>query len=99
MSDPHTIHLEESDSKGRFFMRAGLGRDDPEMTFSKAGDTMIIIDHTHVPESMKGTGVGVKLVTAAVEHARKNKVRIVPLCPFAAAQFRKHPEWHDVLNT
>ncbi|MEQ6202270.1 N-acetyltransferase [Sulfitobacter sp. HNIBRBA2951] len=24
--------------------------------------------------------------------------RIVPLCPFAASQSRKHPEWADVLN-
>ena len=24
--------------------------------------------------------------------------RILPLCPFAAAQFRRHPEWADVLD-
>ncbi|MGN6584516.1 MAG: GNAT family N-acetyltransferase, partial [Rhizobiaceae bacterium] len=23
---------------------------------------------------------------------------IIPLCPFAAAQFRRHPEWADVLK-
>ncbi|RUX21414.1 N-acetyltransferase, partial [Mesorhizobium sp. M2A.F.Ca.ET.037.01.1.1] len=24
--------------------------------------------------------------------------KIIPLCPFANAQFRRHPEWADVLK-
>ncbi|HJO49629.1 MAG TPA: N-acetyltransferase [Sulfitobacter pontiacus] len=29
---------------------------------------------------------------------REQSKKIVPLCPFAASEFRKHPEWADVLN-
>ena len=68
-----------------------------EMTFSKAGTGRIIIDHTGVPKELGGMGVGVALVKRAVEDARKNGVKIIPLCPFAKAQIQKHPEWQDVL--
>jgi uncharacterized protein len=68
------------------------------MTYSKLGDNAIIIDHTEVPEFFKGRGIGLKLVTRAVEDARGSGKKILPLCPFAAAQFRKHAaEWADVL--
>ncbi|MBA3516700.1 MAG: N-acetyltransferase, partial [Rhizobiales bacterium] len=30
--------------------------------------------------------------------ARGEDFKIYPLCPFAAAQFRKHPEYGDVLS-
>ena len=69
-----------------------------EMTFSRTGQHMIIIDHTEVPDAFRGQGVGLKLVTRAVEDARAQGKTIIPLCPFANAQFRRHPEWADVLN-
>ncbi|MCU0830011.1 MAG: GNAT family N-acetyltransferase [Rhizobiaceae bacterium] len=67
------------------------------MTFSKLGDTAIIIDHTEVPDAFKGMGIGAKLVARAVADARAQGIKILPLCPFAAAQFKKHAaEWADV---
>ncbi|MCA8902498.1 MAG: N-acetyltransferase [Hyphomonas sp.] len=68
-----------------------------EMTFSKAGASRLIIDHTGVPKELGGRGVGVALVKRAVEDARAAGIRIIPLCPFAKAQIEKHPEWQDVL--
>ncbi|PCH50339.1 MAG: GNAT family N-acetyltransferase [Hyphomicrobiales bacterium] len=91
------ITLEETETKGRYVYQEA-GRPEAEMTFSKAGEHMLIIDHTGVPEAYKGEGVGRRLVTRAVEDARKNKKKILPLCPFAAAEFRKHPDWADVLS-
>jgi len=67
------------------------------MTFSKAGTTRLIIDHTGVPKELAGRGVGVELVRRAVEDARAAGIKIIPLCPFAKAQIEKHPEWQDVL--
>ena len=69
-----------------------------EMTYSRAGDGLIIIDHTEVPAALRGRKVGERLVRQAVDDARRDKVVIVPLCPFAKAQFDRHPEWHDVLR-
>ncbi|MEZ4320954.1 MAG: GNAT family N-acetyltransferase [Myxococcota bacterium] len=95
MSD---VKREESGSKGRYTFRVD-GGPEAEMTYSKAGEHLIIIDHTGVPDAYRGQGVGVKLVTQAVEDARASVTKILPLCPFAAAQFRKHPEWADVLSS
>ncbi|MCV0381587.1 GNAT family N-acetyltransferase [Nitratireductor sp.] len=95
MSDIGPIMLEEEGSKGRYVYRAE--GHEAEVTFSKVGTSQIIIDHTGVPDAFRGQGVGLALVTRAVEDARRNGVKVRPLCPFAAAQFRRHPEWSDVL--
>lgn len=95
MSDE--IKLEETSSKGRYFLTAP-GGEVAEMTFSRTGAHLIIIDHTGVPDAFRGQGAGLRLVTRAVEDARASGTKIIPLCPFAAAQFRKHPDWADVLN-
>ena len=91
------IQHTSSDSKGRYAVSAPEGGQ-AYMTYSRAGDTLMIIDHTEVPEALRGKGYGAALVERAVTDAREAGVKIVPLCPFAAAQFRRHTEWHDVLS-
>ena len=92
------IELEDNGSKGRYFLRAPTG-EEAEMTFTRIGEHQIIIDHTEVPEAFRGQGAGVRLVTRAVEDARAAGKKIIPLCPFANAQFKRHAEWADVLKT
>lgn len=97
MSDELTIVLEDNGSKGRYVVKGPDGSE-AEMTFSKVGEKQIIIDHTGVPDAFRGQGVGAKLVARAVEDARAAGKTIIPLCPFAASQFKRHPEWADVLK-
>lgn len=68
------------------------------MTYSRASPVLLIIDHTVVPDTLRGRGVGQALVLRAVEDARRENFRIIPLCPFAKAQFDRHAEWRDVLS-
>ncbi len=68
-----------------------------ESTYTMAGPEKLIIDHTHVDDSLRGTGKGAELVQAIVEHARENGLKILPLCPFARVMFQKKgDEWADV---
>lgn len=67
-----------------------------EMTYSKAGSDKIIIDHTEVDESQKGKGIGRILLSKVVDYARENKIKILPLCPFAKAIFDKDVDIRDV---
>ena len=97
MSDDLKIEYEDLGNKGRYVVRAADGSE-AEMTLSKIGESRIIIDHTGVPDIFRGQGIGAKLVTKAVEDARAAGKTILPLCPFAAAQFKRHPEWADVLE-
>ena len=96
MSDLPEIKREDNGSKGRFYMRLDTG-EEAEMTYTYVGDTQVIIDHTGVPDAFRGRGAGVALVSRAVEEFRATGRKVIPLCPFAAAQFRRHPEWSDVL--
>jgi uncharacterized protein len=91
----HIVHEQEA-TKGCYSYSANGVM--AAMTYSKIGDAAIIIDHTEVPEAFKGQGIGLMLVRRAVEDARAAGKKIMPLCPFAAAQFRRHAaEWADVL--
>jgi uncharacterized protein len=67
-----------------------------KMTYTVAG-TRVIIDHTDMDERLRGTGIGKKLVQAAVKWARAENARLLPLCPFARSVFDKTPEYADVL--
>ena len=48
-------------------------------------------------DRLRGTGAGKKLVEAAVQWARKENVRLMPLCPFSRSVFEKTAEYADVL--
>ena len=99
MSDPQkdfTVEREDGPTKGRYVIR--IDGHEAEMTYTKVGTRQIIIDHTHVPEEFRGQGIGVRMVAQAVEDARAAGKKIIPLCPFAATQFKRHPEWGDVLR-
>ena len=90
------IQHEETESKGAYFVEVD-GERVAEMTYSKAGTDRIIIDHTEVGDSMRGTGLGKKLVMRAVEDARKKGISIIPLCSYAKSVFERNAELRDVL--
>ena len=68
-----------------------------EMTFMQPNANSYIITHTGVSDAARGLGVGKKLVVYLVDLARQNNQKILPICPFAKAEFEKHPEYQDVL--
>lgn len=93
--DEEPVERETTGSKGRYHVV--IDGVEAEMTYSRVSDSMMIIDHTEVPNALRGRKVGVRLVKQAVEDARREGVSIIPLCPFAKAQIERHPEWHDVV--
>jgi predicted GNAT family acetyltransferase len=92
----HQVAHQERDAKGAFFVEQD-GRRLAEMTYSRTNATMIIVDHTDVNASLGGQGVGRSLLDALVRWARASGTKVVPLCPFAKAQFTKDPSIRDVL--
>lgn len=91
------IREETNQSGGRYV--AVLEGHEAEMTYSRTSARLIIIDHTGVPDALRGKGVGQALALHAVEEARKGGWKIIPLCPFFKAQLARHPEWNDILKT
>jgi len=89
------ITREIDGSRSRYVMRRG--GEEAELTYSITTPTLIIADHTGVPDSFRGTGAGNALALRLVTDARA-EVRIVPLCPFVNRWRAKHPEWADVFQ-
>ncbi|CAL2101660.1 putative N-acetyltransferase YjdJ [Tenacibaculum sp. 190130A14a] len=87
---------EDNGKKGEFYVEVN-GNRDALMTYTWAGEDKIIIDHTEVGDSLRGQGVGYKLVEASVNFMRAKGIKAIPLCPFAKAVFDKKAAYKDVL--
>lgn len=96
MSDELDIHHTITDNRGRYWADLAPGQQ-AEMTYLKRQDGSIIINHTGVPREFEGRGIALKLVKRAVADARDGGFKIVPQCPYVAVQFRRHPDWNDLL--
>lgn len=86
-----------NDAKRGYFEAIEDGKEAGKMTYTWAGDSKFIIDHTEVSPDFNGKGVGKKLLMTAIEYARTNDLKIIPLCPFAKSVFDKTPDIRDVL--
>lgn len=65
------------------------------LDFEEEGDTMVITS-TVVEPSARNQGLATELVDHAVNYARKNKLQIDPVCPFARDVIKDTPEYHVV---
>lgn len=92
----NTVGLERNEKNGYFYVTAD-GKQEAKMTFVFAGEKQMIIDHTEVNPGNNGKGYGKMMVSAAVDFARENAIKIIPLCPFAKSVIDKTPEFQDVL--
>ena len=68
-----------------------------EITYTKAGDKILIIDHTFVDPVLRGQGIAAKLVDSVVKLAIQEKKKIVPLCPYAKKMFDEN-EAYDFIR-
>ena len=93
------IQHKKLSGKGMFFVESD-GNILAEMTYTMSSPEKMIIEHTEVADELRGKNVGYQLVNAAVDHARANNIKILPLCPFANAVFKKKSaEFNDVLKS
>jgi uncharacterized protein len=60
-------------------------------------DGRIAFTHTEVDESCEGRGFGTRLAAAALDDARRQGLRVLPLCPFVAHYVERHPEYQELV--
>jgi uncharacterized protein len=63
--------------------------------YSRRGG-VLVIPHVESPMALRGQGTAGRLMAGIVAHARAEGARIAPLCPYAAAWLRRHPEHADL---
>lgn len=67
-----------------------------KMDISVIGDKLTVY-HTGVSEEFEGRGFAKILLEKLVSYAREHHLKIVPLCPYVHAQFKRRPdEYSDV---
>jgi hypothetical protein len=66
--------------------------------FSYDNDDTIIIDHTYVSSSLRGRGIGKKLVHEVICFAQKEHLKVLPLCNFANSIMTNTDAYMDVLE-
>jgi predicted GNAT family acetyltransferase len=57
----------------------------------------LVIDHVEAPPALRGTGAAGAFMEALAAKARADGDLIVPMCGYAAAWLKRHPEHADLL--
>ena len=86
-----TLNLNDK-GHGAFIIKEGeekLG----EMVVSISGSDLTVY-HTEVEPEAEGKGLSKVLLQAMVDHARQHELKVIPLCSFVNAQFKRHPEMY-----
>lgn len=60
------------------------------LAYQRTAEALALV-HTEVPERLRGRHLAERLVVAALDSARAEGLRIVPVCPFVRTYLRKHP--------
>ena len=57
----------------------------------------MIIDYVFSPPALRGAGTAGRLMQGVAAAARTRSVKITPLCGYAAAWLKRHPELSDLV--
>jgi predicted GNAT family acetyltransferase len=60
-------------------------------------DGIIVIRHVETPPALRGRGIAGRLMAGILDMARAEGVKVSPICPYAAAYMKQHPETHGLL--
>jgi predicted GNAT family acetyltransferase len=92
------IKLKLNDNgRGAFVIEEGDERlAEMEISISQGNLTVF---HTEVSDKLQGKGIASQLLSEMVKYARDHQLKVIALCPFVSAQFKRHPEqYNDVWN-
>ena len=81
----------QHDSEGSRFV-VSLPDGEAQLVYAPFGDDLLDLQHTEVPPSGHGEGVGDALVRAALAYARAHDLNVIATCPYVQAWLRRHPE-------
>jgi predicted GNAT family acetyltransferase len=58
----------------------------------------LVIPHVEAHPDLRGTGAAGRLMEGVLAAARKEGLKVSPLCGYAAAYMRRHRDHHDLLS-
>ena len=75
---------------------ASLDNEQAELSY-EITDGVMILPHTYVPPIFEGKGVASSLAKTALNYARSEGLKVIPLCSFISVYIERHPEYRDLL--
>lgn len=91
------MKVEHQEREHRFIVR--FDDDEAELVYSRPGPGLIDLEHTYVPQSARGQGVGEALADAAFDYARAHGDKVIPSCPFVRRWLRSNPRVADLVDS
>ncbi|HYC30845.1 MAG TPA: GNAT family N-acetyltransferase [Gemmatimonadales bacterium] len=82
----------EHDARERRFFVALPDDTEAELVYGEFGDGNLDLQHTEVPPSARGSGLGDALVRAALAYARERGQRVIATCPYVRRWLEAHPD-------
>ena len=67
------------------------------LEYNRPDSDSLEICHTFIPTSLKGRGIGSKIVTYAIDLAEQEHLKIKTSCPFADSYFENNPKYKSYL--
>ena len=64
----------------------------------RGGGSSRAYTHTEIDERFTGQGLATELIRAALDDARAQGVRVIPICPFVKAFLAEHREYLDLVD-
>jgi predicted GNAT family acetyltransferase len=82
--------VQHDPQRTRFFLPLSDG--DAELIYELFSEDVLDLQHTEIPPSGRGHGVGDALVRAALAYAREQGFQVMATCPYVQAWLRSHPD-------
>lgn len=67
------------------------------LTYETLSDTVVEATHTVVSETLRGQGIGKKLVTYFLDDMKKQQLKVVPTCWYVKKVMEENDSYHDLL--
>lgn len=64
--------------------------------YRRQGDTLLIT-HVEAPPALRGKGTAGRLMTGLLDQVRSQGLKVTPICSYAVAFIRRHPEYQDLV--
>lgn len=87
-----SLEIHNDESARKFY--AVIDGQEAVIEYAKIGEVYNLA-HTHVPEEMRGKGIGEQLVRGALDEIRREGAKFLPSCPFVQAFIRRHPDYRE----
>jgi uncharacterized protein len=75
---------------------AALGSKIAKIDYAQSNGRLNLL-HTEVPKEYERQGIASNLAKAALEHARAEKLEVIPTCPFISSYIKRHREYLEIV--